>query len=240
MNKVERKTHPMLDESLVSGLPMFDKLDRRQIRDVLDLATVRRVKANAAYFHEGEKADTFYMLLDGFVRMTRITKEGEQVIALHVPPGQMFGIAKAIERSTYSTTALAASEGLVLSWSTEQWEHFARDYPAFLSVTNRTVGNRMAELQDKVVEMATKHVEQRIAQTLLRLVRMASKETDQGFEIAFPLSRQDISEMTGTTLHSVSRFMSGWQKSGIVASTRRRVVICKPDDLAQMAEGLAA
>lgn len=227
----------MLDESLVTGLPPFEGLGRDQVRRILDQATVRRVSENTAFFNEGEAAENFFMLLDGYVRLTRITKQGEQVVALHIPPGQLFGIAKAVERKTYSVTAIAASEGLALCWPTEQWDLIARTCPGFLTVTYQTVGARMSELHDKIVDMATKHVEQRIAQTLVRLVKQAGRKTAQGYEIGFPISRQDISEMTGTNLHSVSRFMSAWQKLGIVASTRKRVVVCKPDDLALVADG---
>ena len=54
---------------------------------------------------------------------------------------------------------------------------------------------------------------------------------EEGIEIAFPMTRQDISEMTGTTLHTVSRLLSAWEKDGIVSSRRKHVTVTDPHRL---------
>ncbi len=50
-------------------------------------------------------------------------------------------------------------------------------------------------------------------------------KVEGGIEIGFPVTRQNISDMTGTTLHTVSRLLSAWEKSGIVRSTRKHIVV---------------
>jgi CRP-like cAMP-binding protein len=86
--------------------------------------------------------------------------------------------------------------------------------------------------------VATERVERRIAHALLRLVRQAGRRVEAGVEIDFPLSRQDVAEMTGTTLHTVSRTLSAWESQGIVESGRQQVVIRKPHALVAIAEDL--
>lgn len=218
------------DTDICDVLPFAD-LSEDQTRKILDLATVHRVAPNKTYFDEGEYADSFFLLLDGFLRIVRTTQEGDQVVVLHIAPGQMFGIAKAFESVNYTTTARAASEGIALSWPSELWDQFIQDYPGFKKATREAVGNRFVEMADKLVSMATHQVEQRIASAILHLIEKAGKKTEEGVEIDFPITRQDISEMTGTTLHSVSRCLSKWQKDGLVRSERRRVVVCQPEAL---------
>ena len=53
------------------------------------------------------------------------------------------------------------------------------------------------------------------------------------------MTREDIAEMTGTTLHTVSRVMSAWQQAGLVVSGRRRIAVCDPHRLFLLAEGRA-
>ena len=55
--------------------------------------------------------------------------------------------------------------------------------------------------------------------------------------IDFPISAQDIAEMTGTTLHTVSRIMSAWEASGLVEGGRQRVLVRDRARLAALAEG---
>jgi CRP-like cAMP-binding protein len=98
------------------------------------------------------------------------------------------------------------------------------------------VGAQLQDAHRSVVEVATEPVERRIAHALLRLARQAGRETDGGVEIAFPISRHDVAKMTGTTLHTVSRTLSAWEKDGLVASGRQRIVIRDPRRLFQLAE----
>lgn len=231
------KTLPRLDESLLTHLPPFSKLDRRQIRTILDQATSRRYEEGTAIFREGAPADRFYMLLDGYVRVIRITPTGEQVTALHIPSGQLLGIARALGSDTYPATAVTASEALALSWPMHLWDTFISEYDGFATETYKTVGHRLGEVHNKVMEMATQQVEQRVANALLRLINQTGRKVDGGIEIDFPITRQDLSELTATTLHTVSRLLSGWEKQGLVQSKRKRIKVCDAHALVVLSQG---
>jgi CRP-like cAMP-binding protein len=56
--------------------------------------------------------------------------------------------------------------------------------------------------------------------------------------IDFPITRQDLAEMTGTTLYTVSRILSGWEAQGLIQSGRERIVIRFPHGLVSIAEDL--
>ncbi len=228
---VAEKPFPRLDESLLSHLPPFSKLAKSQIRTILDQATSRRYDAGVTVFDEGAEASRFYLLLDGYVRVVRITATGEQVTALHIPSGQLMGIAKALGKDTYPATAITAIEAIALSWPMRLWDGFVADYDGFATETYKTVGNRVGEMNNRIVEMATQQVEQRVASALLRLIHQTGRKIDSGIEIDFPITRQDLSELTATTLHTVSRLLSSWEKQGIVQSRRKRITVTDPHAL---------
>lgn len=110
----------------------------------------------------------------------------------------------------------------MLSWPTSLWDEFAAKYQGFSTETYRTIGQRVGDMNDRIVEMATQHVEQRIACAILRLINQTGHKVPDGIEINFPITRQNLSEMTGTTLHTVSRLLSAWEKEGIVRSERKK------------------
>ncbi|WP_380057721.1 Crp/Fnr family transcriptional regulator [Falsihalocynthiibacter sp. SS001] len=237
MNELpSRKTFPRLDASLLTHLPPFSKLERNQIRAILDQATSRRYEEGVSIFEEGAAAERFFMLLDGYARVVRITPTGEQVTALHIPTGQLLGIAKAIGRDTYPATAITASESIVLSWPTSLWDSYVADYDGFATETYKTVGARMGELNNRVVEMATQQVEQRVANAMLRLINQTGRKVSDGIEIDFPITRQDLSELTGTTLHTASRLLSAWEKKGLVESKRKRIKVLDPHALVVLSQ----
>ena len=209
----------------------FRGLSDAEAKKILAQAKVRLISANDVCFHEDDDARNFYVLLEGVLRVVRTTKDGEQVVVLHICPGQLFGIAKAFASETHQVSAKAASPSIALAWPSELWEEFLNDYPGFNDVTLQAVGARVEEMQEKIVEMATLQVEQRIAHAILRLLQQTGQESKDGIEIGFPITRQNLSEMTGTTLHSVSRYLSKWQKNGIIDSSRRRILVRRPEDL---------
>ena len=72
---------------------------------------------------------------------------------------------------------------------------------------------------------------------LLRLAQRAGRKGEDGIEIDFPISRQDVAEMTGTTLHTVSRILSAWEDQGLVGSGRQKISIRNSHKLFMLAEG---
>jgi len=120
-----------LDESLLSHIPAFSRLQKAQLREVLDQATCKRYDAGVAVFDEGAQADRFYMLLDGVIEVMRIGPLGERVISLHIPPGQLFGIAKALGHVTYPASAITTVESIGLSWPTILWDEYVAKYEGF-------------------------------------------------------------------------------------------------------------
>ncbi|RKT35243.1 CRP-like cAMP-binding protein [Roseovarius halotolerans] len=225
-----------LDESLLTGLPPFSRLNREQIREILDHATSRRYDEGTTIFREGHDAERFYLLLDGYLRVVRTTPGGDQIIVLHIAPGQLFGIAPALQRDTYPASAIAAAESIALSWPVRLWADFTASYEGFATESYKTLGTRLGQIQETLTEMATQAVEKRVASAVLRLVNQSGRKTGEGIEIAFPVTRQNISDMTGTTLHTVSRLLSAWEKSGIVRSTRKHVVVTDPHRLVLLSD----
>lgn len=225
-----------LDESLLAPLAPFAQATGDEIRDILDRATISRFGEGRTIFEEGAPATQFHLLLDGIVKVLHLTESGEQVTVLHIPSGELFGFAAAIGRDTYPGSAVAAAEAIVLSWPMRLWPEFSGRYAGFSTAAARILGRRMGEMNARIVEMATLQVEQRVARALLRLAGQTGRKTEAGIEIDFPITRQDISDMTGTTLHTVSRLLSAWARDGILESGRKRITVIQPHRLVSLGE----
>ena len=192
---------------------------------------------NTHIFRQGAAAEHFYLLLDGHLRVVKVTEHGEQVIARYISTGELFGIAVAISRDIYPANAIAAVDCVALVWPNSVWQPTIEKNPSFATNTYRTIGDRLQETQDRLVELSTERVEQRVASALLKLVRQTGRQTDEGVLIDFPISRQDLSEMTGTTLHTVSRLLSAWEIAGLIKSGRQRITVVEDHKVMRIAHG---
>lgn len=225
-----------LDRSLIKNLTIFQSMTDDDLDAVLGTAAVRQLPEGDTAFAQGETAGEFFALLHGRLKVVQMTQDGQQVVVRHVSPGDIFGIARAMRRPDYPATAVAVVESLALAWPSSQWESFIARSPVLAMNALQTVGQRLQDAHTRIRELSTEEVERRVAHALLRLVQQAGKRTEDGILIDFPVTRQDIAEMSGTTLHTVSRLMSAWEAKGLVASARRKVIVKDAHRLHVLAE----
>lgn len=227
-----------LDRSLLRDLELFRRLDAPALDDLVSRAVSRHYAAGDAVFEQGQPAESFFVLLHGRLRVTQVTPQGQQVVVRMVNPGDLFGIAKALSRTDYPGTATAVSESIALAWVMADWSDIVERYPIFAVNTMQTIGGRLQEAQARIREMSTEAVERRVGHAVLRLAKQSGRRETDGIRIDFPISKQDLAEMTGTTLHTVSRILTAWEDAGLVDGGRQKLLVRDPHRLMLIADGL--
>ena len=225
---------PNLSELLATS-PAFANMTLEEVEQIVSRGRLVEVEKERPIFDQGMEAVSFFLLVDGYVRVVKTLPDGQQVIVRYFPSGELIGIAPALKVDRYPASAIAAIDCVALAWPSRIWPEIIQSSPAFLANVLQAVGTRLQESQDRLVEIATQRAEQRVALALLSMGEKVGKPMDAGFAIDFPLSRQDIAEMTATTLHTVSRLMAGWERQGLVRLGRQKVVVLSRQKLARLA-----
>lgn len=225
----------VIDNSLVRNLPLFREMGEADLTRLMTRATSRLVMQGDAVFEQGADAVAFYLLLHGRLKVTQVTSDGQQVIMRVVHPGDLFGFARALARYDYPGTARAAVDSIVVGWPMADWDAVVENNPRLAINAMQTIGQRLDEAHTRLREISTQEVERRVAHAVLRLAEKAGRREASGTRIDFPISRQDIAEMTGTTLHTVSRILSAWESKGLVEGGRQKLTVCDAEGLALIA-----
>jgi CRP-like cAMP-binding protein len=208
-----------------------------ELDEVLEGGKARHVAAGHAVFEQGQPATHFFLLLLGRLKVHQVTPDGQQIIVRMVEPGDLCGMARAMQRTEYPGTAVAVVDSTLLAWPTSLWDHWLGRHPVLAGRVMQVIGSRLQDAHTRIREMSTEAVERRLAHTILRLVQESGKKEEAGIRIDFPLSRQDVAEMTGTTLYTVSRTFRAWEAAGLVAVGRQKLVVRDPHGLMLIAEG---
>ncbi len=198
----------------------------------------RRAAAGTFLFYQDDPATLFYILLEGTVRLSQVTLEGHQVILHHVTPGEGIGIIIVLSNMPYPVTAEAVEDCVLLSWDADTTREQMLRTPQLAINGMEMVAHRFVQSQDRFRELATQRVERRVAHALVRLVRQVGRRVDDGILIDMPLSRQDLAEMTGTTLFTISRILSQWERDGWIRTGREQVTLVMAHELVAVAEDL--
>lgn len=222
----------------LAAVPLFQHLSHTELVQLAQVGQRRAAARDEFFFQQGDSADFLFVLENGQVRMTQLTPDGEQVILRYIRPQAMFGGIAAFTFKIYPATAEALEDSRALLWNAAAVRELMRAVPQLALNAMDHAAETIIELQDRVRELQTERLEQRVARALLRLAHQAGKPLENGILIDLPLSRQDIAEMTGTNLYSVSRILSHWEKQGIIEGGRERIVLCDPHRVVIIAEDL--
>lgn len=221
---------------ILAGTELFRALPAEALEQIRLAAFRKRVAAGEALYFQGDPVAAAYVVAVGRLRVTQSTPDGSQVVLRYLGPGEIVGYAALAAEPAYPGTATALADTHLLGWTGEAIQRLMGEHPRIATNTVAVLSARYQEMQLRLRELQTENVERRVAHTILRLVAQAGRRTAHGVEIAFPLTRQDLAEMAGTTLHTASRILSTWEKQGIVLSGRRRVMLCQPHALAVIAD----
>jgi CRP-like cAMP-binding protein len=226
-------------EGSLRQVEVFGDASSDDIRAIARLGIPRSVEDGMYFFFQGDPAEYLYVLLSGRAKLCQVTPDGQQVNLRTLSPNQLFGAVGAIDaEATYPTSAQALEDSTALAIGSAAFRQFLETHPRISFGMMRLMTGYIREMQDRFSELATVRVEQRIARTLLRLAGQSGRMSAEGLLVELPFSRQELAEMNGTTLYTVSRTLSAWEKAGTVKAGRGRVVITSPHALVRLAEEL--
>lgn len=254
MSKVDEREQLI---KLLGEAEFFEGLERSGLERVLEEAERRRLQRQEICFRQDDPATLLYLLTEGRVKLTQLTPDGRQVLLRFVDPGEVFGGIALFTREQYPVTAEAVDECLLLAWDGPAMQRLIEAEPKIALNVIQHLAHLVKNLQDRVRELSTERVERRIARALLRLAAQESQlaggeastaraaesqgEVGKGDDtrgVVIHLSRQDLGELTGATLYTVSRTLSRWESEGLIESGRERITIRDPQGLSAIAEDL--
>ena len=214
-----------LKQHLVGECPLFQGLLLEGRREVAARARSVEARRRSVFFREGEPASLFGFLYSGRVKLLQRGPSGTEAILRLIVSRQVLGGLALSPGEVHEGTAIALETSRALTWQRRDLERLFSRHPSLPLNALRIQARRLRERDERYRELATERVPQRLAQTLLRLVRPAGRRFEDGLFADVPLSRAELAELSGTTIFTVSRILSDWDGQGILKSRRERVVI---------------
>jgi CRP/FNR family transcriptional regulator, nitrogen oxide reductase regulator len=206
------------------SVDLFDGLDDEIVWDLLRQAQTHRFPAGTLLCRERQPARAVHVLLSGYVKMVQTMPSGEHVITRYVRPGEAFGMP-ALLNGLYPADAVTVTTCLELQWPASVIKALAARHPAVALNVIHDLEARLREMEGRTRDLSNAPVERRVAHALSKLAERFGRIVPDGIELPFPLSRQDLADLAGTTLHTVSRTLGSWEAQGHVRRGRRRVVV---------------
>ncbi|MFC2058299.1 Crp/Fnr family transcriptional regulator [Chloroflexota bacterium] len=208
---------------------IFSSLNENELVELADLTIERSFNTGEFVFWDGDDPNWFYIVAEGRVKVFKHSSSGKDFIIAFFGPGEVFGEVAVFENKPYPASAQAVSETRALGIKREDFLSFLTTRSEVALRIINVLGERLRDAQGRLRDLAGERVEQRLSRTLLML---SSK-----LGTTLPFTRQEIADMSGTTIETAIRVMSLLKDRGIISSVRGETVILDETKLRLLSEG---
>ncbi len=195
-------------------------------------ARITRFARNESLFSQDQPIHKLIMIRTGSVKLTQVSSEGKEVILWLNGPGDAVGIHAA--GSNHSCSARAMERCQVLVWDAALLKALISRHPRIQINLQTIMASRLIELEERFREIASERVPKRLALVLMRLLKSVGKGSREGVDVV--ITREELAQMTGSTLFTISRILSKWANFGFIIPRREGVVIVDAERLRRHAE----
>ena len=216
---------PTIDQ-LHSGF--LEGLAKPERKAILAAATLQRFNANSVVTNEGQPADRLFLLTKGRARFFSITEEGNKLILLWLPPGEVFGGRTLLrEPSSYLVSTEAVKESWALMWDRNTIRGFCARYPRLLDNALLLASEYLALRLESYLALTRHNAHQRLAHVLTTIAPSIGRKVSGGVEL--DVTNEELANTANMTLFTASRLLNEWQRNGDVLKSRGKLLLRRPE-----------
>lgn len=222
---------------ILKSIPLLSNLDNSSIKSILNALIQKKYNKNDYIFYEGEEANAFGIVLTGRVKIVKHSLDGKEVIIRIIPEKQIFGEVAMFDNLPYPASAVAMENSKILMFEKTTFLSAIKKEPSIAWEIIIDLSRKLRDASQALKEVASELVEKRIASLLMRLGEYYGVKKGGIIELNFPITRQEIADMCGTTVETAIRVMSRFTKEGLVETEKGMIKILASQGLIKIIEG---
>jgi CRP-like cAMP-binding protein len=225
-----------LSVALALRSPLFSGGSSAACKEVVSVAHEKKFESAQAIFCQGDSVRQVLLLISGCAKLLQVGANGNEIILRLSGPGELIGISESRIR-IHNSTARAQQPCTALTWDISTFEAIYERH-TFLrrNMLNMLLRN-LEDMHERFREISTERVAARLSSQIIRMMHQVGRQVNGETEIS--ISREELAQLTGTTLFTVSRLLSDWDRQGIVAARREAVSIRNLPALVDLSETAA-
>ncbi len=223
-------------DMILRANPLYRRVAEEDRRRLAEVSRLEAFERGAVIFSEGDPSDVLFTLVDGRVKIVKLLPAGKEVILEILGPGDPLGAVAAYEERPYPASAFALEHCSCIATPRAAFFRLLETCPSLVRGLLVGLSFRLIELTQRIPEVAGSRVEARFAHLFLKLAERMGEASPAGTWIPLNLSRQDLADLSGTTIETAIRVMSRWGKDNLVLTEKDGFVLVDREALSHLAE----
>ena len=210
---------------LLQTVSIFWDLKSEELGYIAEKMVARHYDNGNYIFLEDSDGEQCFFVLEGSVKVTRLSKDGREVILAMLNEGDFFGEMSLLDGESRSANVIALEKTEVLTLDRRDFLDVVNDYPQIAVMLLKELAGRLRKSDRQIASLSLSDAEKRIA---LCIIRFADEQgVIQNGKVSIPKTpiQQDIANMAGTSRETVSRALSILEKEDLIARNGRELMI---------------
>ncbi|WP_430298076.1 Crp/Fnr family transcriptional regulator [Sinomonas sp. B1-1] len=217
---------------------LFADLSAAEMREMDMMAPAKLVRRGELLYSQAQPVDALFVLKAGRVRVFRVAEDGKALTMAILEPGAVFGEMVLVGQRMHDSYAEAIEDSLVCRLGVDDVERFLLSDPRIAIRISRLLGERVAELEGRLSDLALRPLPARVASTLLDMARWPSTARF-GRAPTIRLTHEQVAGLLGATREATSKILSEFASRGLIRQGRGRITLTDPAQLRAIARGTA-
>jgi CRP/FNR family cyclic AMP-dependent transcriptional regulator len=220
----------------LKNLDIFSHLNDDQYQMIDRLAAMRPVKKGEVLYFQGATDKKFYMLKKGAVKITKLTPHGDEIILDIFSGVTLFGEIGVLNPQERDESAIVVEDGLICTMTKEDFERLVQMIPGLVIKMTKLIGLRRWKIENKLLDLLYRTVEQRLAKTFLNLLDDFSIPHGNGYLLKIKLTHKDFADLIASTRETVTATLNKLKNEGLIDFEGKYLVIKQFEKIKSLAE----
>ncbi len=213
---------------------LFAATSEEELRELGDPARLMVVTKGRPFHLSANDWSSVYVLKSGRLKLSRVSRNGKELILDLIEPGDIFGETNILDRAPEDTLGEALEDSNIYAFSGVKFKQFLRTKPDLALRMAMLMGARRKKIEDRLENLVFNKVPGRLANLLVRLSKDYGIPDSRGTLLRIELSQQEMGSLIGASREIVNLTLSDFRRQGLIAQEGRRLVICQQQHLERL------
>jgi len=209
-------------------------MEKSKMMELDSMTSMQEIKKSQPIYFAEDPSNSIFFLKKGRVKLTRISKEGKELIVALINPGDVFGEMAILDDGERTDFATTMEESLICAISKNDFKQFIEKNPKLNLEITKLIGFRMRKYSERIEDLVFKDAEQRVISFIYNLALEQGKKIGEQIFLKPFLTHQNIAELTACSRQTVNTILTDLRVQGLIDFDRKKLIIQNEKELKKL------
>ncbi len=223
-----KETDKLLVGKFLKRIPAFGNLSDRRVDQIINDFTIRTFRAGETVFYQTDMSTDMYIILEGRVKVTLLSEEGDEFVLTDLNQGDFFGEMSLIDGNPRSASVITEEDSTFAVLERNRFLDAIKEDPEIALDLLKSLVQRLRNATEREESLAFLAVHQRLVKLFMKLIRDEGRKKKNDFYLLKKRTHKEIAERIGASRESVSKVIKKLVSGNLIIEGRD-VFLLSPD-----------